>query len=142
MTGEELLTEHPDNIFVKGMALYTDEDGDVIKVRILPEYQDYADIFSQDNINTLPEHTKYDHLIDLIPDAKLPDGPIHPLSKKELDPLCEYIREMEDHGKIRGSFRQYALLFCLCRSLMVRCCYVLITEGGTRLLLRTSICCP
>ena len=68
-----------------GMALYTDEDGDHIKVTILPEYQDYADIFSQERINALPGHTKYDHRVDLVPDAKLPDGPIYPLSKKELD---------------------------------------------------------
>ena len=39
----------------------------------------------------------------MIPEAKLPDGPIYPLSKKELEALCDYIREMEDHGKIRRS---------------------------------------
>jgi len=86
-----------------GMALYTDEDGEDIKIKILPEYRDYADIFSQEKINALPEHSKYDHRIDLIPEAKLPDGPIYPLSKKELDALWDYIREMEDHGKIRSS---------------------------------------
>jgi len=103
ITEEELLAEDPDNIFVMGMALYTDEDGDNIKVKIFPEYQDYADIFSQERINTLPEHTKYDHRVHLVPDAKLPDGPIYPLSKKELDALWDYIKEMEDHGKIRRS---------------------------------------
>jgi len=51
----------------------------------------------------LPEHSKYNHRIDLIPEAKLPDGPIYSLSKKELDALWDYIREMEDHGKIRRS---------------------------------------
>jgi len=86
-----------------GMALYTDEDGEDIKIKILPEYKDYADIFSQEKINALPEHSKYDHRIDLIPEAKLPDGPIYPLSKKELDALWDYIRKMEDHGKIRRS---------------------------------------
>ena len=39
----------------------------------------------------------------MIPEAKLPDGPIYPLSKKELDALWDNIREMEDHGKIRRS---------------------------------------
>jgi len=39
----------------------------------------------------------------LIPEAKLPDGPIYPLSMKELDALWDYIREIEDHGKIRRS---------------------------------------
>jgi len=34
---------------------------------------------------------------------KLPDGPIYPLSKQELDALWDYIKEIEDHGKIRRS---------------------------------------
>jgi len=86
-----------------GVALYTDEDGEDIKIKILPEYRDYADIFSQEKINALPEHSKYHHRIDLIPEAKLPDRPIYPLSKKELDALWDYIREMENNGKIRRS---------------------------------------
>jgi len=103
ITEEELLAEDPDNICVMEMALYTDEDGDDIKLKILPQYQDYADIFSQERINALPEHTKYDHRVDLVPDPKLPDGPIYPLSKKELYALWDYIKEMEDHAKIRRS---------------------------------------
>ena len=67
ITDDELLAEDPDNIFVMGMAFYTEEDGDNIKVKILP------------------------------------DGPRYPLSKKELDGLWDYIREMEDNGKIRRS---------------------------------------
>ena len=85
ITEEELLAEDTDNICVIGIALYTVEDGDDIKVKILPEYQDYADIFSQERINALPEHTKYDHRVDLVQDTKLPDGTIYPLSKRELD---------------------------------------------------------
>jgi len=54
-----------------GIVLYTDEDVDDIKVKILPEYQDYGDIFSQERINALPEHTKYDHHVDLVPDANI-----------------------------------------------------------------------
>jgi len=95
------LAEDPDNIFVMGMAPYTNEDGKDIKIKILTEYRDYADIFSQEKINALPEHSKYDHRMDLIPEAKLPDGPIYPLSKEELDALWDYIREMEADGKIR-----------------------------------------
>jgi len=103
ITEEELLAYDLDNIFVMGMTLYTDEDGDDIKVKILSEYQDSADIFSQEMINALPEHTKYYHRIDLVPDAKLPEGPIYHLSKKELDALWDYIKEMEDYGKIKRS---------------------------------------
>jgi len=103
ITEEKLIAEDTDNIFVMGMALYTDEDGEDIRIKILPEYRDYADIFSQAKIKALPEHSKYDDRINLIPEANLPDGPIYPLSKKELDALWDYIREMQEHGKIRRS---------------------------------------
>jgi len=103
ITEEELLAKDPDNIFVMGMALYTDEDGEDIRIKICPEYREYVDIFSLEKINALPEHSKCDHCIDLIPEAMLPDGPIYPLSKKELDALWDYIREMEEHGMIRRS---------------------------------------
>ena len=103
ITEGELLAKEAENIFVIGMALNTDEDGEDFMIKILPEYIDYADIFSQQTIYSLPEHSKYDNRINLIPEAKLRDGPIYPMSKKELDALWDYIREMEDHGKIRRS---------------------------------------
>jgi len=36
ITEEELLAEDPDNMFVMGMPLYSDEDRDDIKITILP----------------------------------------------------------------------------------------------------------
>jgi len=67
---------------------------------VRPLHQDYVYIFSEERINALPEHTKHDHRIDLVPAVKLPDGPIYPLSEKKLDALWDFIKEMEDHGKI------------------------------------------
>ena len=64
ITEEELLGVDPDNIFVMGMARYTNEDGEDIKIKILPKYRDYVDIFSHEKINALPEYSKYDHHID------------------------------------------------------------------------------
>jgi len=52
-------------------------------IKTLPEYTNYADIFSEEKINALPEHSKYDHPIDLIPEAKLPDVPVYHVSKKK-----------------------------------------------------------
>jgi len=40
----------------------------------------------------------------LISEAKFPDRPLYPLSKKELDALWDYIREIEENGKVRRSF--------------------------------------
>jgi len=89
-----------------GLALYTDEGWDDIKVKILPQYQDYTDIVSQKKINALPEHTKYDHRTDFIPEARLPEGPIYHFCKKDLDTLWDYNREIEDYGKFRRSSLQ------------------------------------
>ena len=103
ITGEELLAEDPKNIFVCGMRLWTGEDGEDISLKLLPQYRDYADIFSEEKINVLPEHTEYDHCIDLIPGSDLPKNHIYPLTVKELQVLKEYINEMEKSGKIQKS---------------------------------------
>ena len=103
ITCEELLAEDPNNMFVCGMRLWTGEDGEDISLKLLPEYQDYADIFSEEKINVLPKHTEYDHRIDLVPGSDLPRNHIYPLTVRELQVLKEYINEMEQSGKIRRS---------------------------------------
>jgi len=72
----------------------------------LPEYQDYADIFSEEKINVLPKHTEYDDHIDLVPGSDLPKKHIYLLTVRELQVLQEYINEMEHSGKIRRSSAQ------------------------------------
>ncbi|CUS10238.1 unnamed protein product, partial [Tuber aestivum] len=67
------------------------------------EYKDFGDIFSQERIDALPEHTKYDHRIDLIPRSTPPFGPIYPISVKERTALREFISEMLRTGKIKRS---------------------------------------
>jgi len=51
----------------------------------------------------LPQHSKYDHKIELQPDTTPPLGPIYLLSEKELKALWEYLEEMLAAGKIRRS---------------------------------------
>jgi len=103
ITCEELLAEDHNNMFVCGMRLWTGEDGEDICLKLLPEYQDYADIFSEEKINVLPEHTEYDHCIDLVPGSDLPRNYIYALTVRELQVLKEYINEMEQSSKIRRS---------------------------------------
>jgi len=103
------MAEDPDNIFVMGITLYTDNEGENIKIKILRKYSDYADIFWQEKMHPLPHYTKCDHHINLIPDAKLPDGPIYHLSRKELEAQRDYIRQVKDYRRIRRcSWRIYA----------------------------------
>jgi len=101
ITCEEGLAEDPNPMFGCGMRLWTGEDGEDISLKLLPEYQDYADIFSEEKINGLPKHTEYDHRIDLIPGSDLPRNHIYPLTVRELQVFNEYINEMEQSGKIR-----------------------------------------
>jgi len=87
-------------MFVCGMRLWTGEDGEHISLKLLPEYQHDADIFSEEKINVLPKHTEYDHRIDLVPGSDLPKNLIYPLTVRELQVLKEYINEMEQSVKI------------------------------------------
>ncbi|CUS10091.1 unnamed protein product, partial [Tuber aestivum] len=57
--------------------------------------KDFGDIFSQERINTLPEHIKYNYRIDLILGSTPSFGPIYPISEKEQKVLCEFINEMK-----------------------------------------------
>jgi hypothetical protein len=54
-------------------------------------YQDYADIFSEEEAGILARHQVYDHIIKLIDDSKVPHQPIYPLSESELAVLREYL---------------------------------------------------
>ena len=70
----------------------------------LPEhYREWASVFSEEEINKLPEHTSWDHEIKLIEGATPPYGPIYPLNEMELLVLREYINKNLAAGKIRIS---------------------------------------
>ena len=100
MTEEQMLREPKDQIHVFGMAVFHDEDGEDISLRLIDYYKDYADIFSEEKIHALPEHGKYDHKIELQPGTTPPFGPIYPLSESELRVLRKYLDEMLADGKI------------------------------------------
>jgi hypothetical protein len=80
-----------------------DEDGGDIAERLPERYRRWASVFSEEEINRLPDHTEYDHKIQLVDGAQLPFGPIYPLSEKELQALREYLRKELAAGKIRES---------------------------------------
>jgi hypothetical protein len=60
-------------------------------------------VFSQEKIQTLPEHSKYDYKIDIELGKQPPWGPIYKLSEAELKVLREYLDNMLASGKIRRS---------------------------------------
>jgi hypothetical protein len=80
-----------------------DEEGGNIADRLPEIYREWASVFSKEEINRLPDHTEYDHRIEMIEGAVPPFGPIYPLSEKELKTLREYLRKELAAGKIRRS---------------------------------------
>jgi hypothetical protein len=72
-------------------------------VDIPSEFAEFADVFSKTNADSLPEHTKYDHHIEL-EDGKIPPfGRLYGLSETELKALDTYLKENLSKGFIRAS---------------------------------------
>jgi hypothetical protein len=84
-------------------ALWHDDQGNDITASLPEEYWPWASVFSEEEIRKLPEHTKYDHEINLMPGTTAPFGPIYPLSEKELLALREYLKPNLEAGKVRRS---------------------------------------
>jgi Reverse transcriptase (RNA-dependent DNA polymerase) len=70
----------------------------------VPEvYHEFADVFSRQKADTLPPHRDCDLKINIDKGAKVPAGPIYPLSEFELKTLREFIDENLKTGFIRPS---------------------------------------
>jgi hypothetical protein len=61
-----------------------DEEGGNIADRLPKRYRLWASVFSEEEINRLPDHTEYNHKIQLVDGAQPPFGSLYPLSEKEL----------------------------------------------------------
>jgi hypothetical protein len=77
------------------------EEGGNIADRLPEIYREWASVFSKEEINRLPDHTEYDHRIELVEGTVPSFGPIYPLSENELQALREYLRKELAAGKIR-----------------------------------------
>jgi hypothetical protein len=70
----------------------------------VPEvYYEFADVFSRQKAHTLPPHRDCDLKINIDKGAKIPAGPIYPLSEFELKTLREFIDENLKTGFIHPS---------------------------------------
>jgi len=64
------------------------------ELETLPEeLKEFADVFSKQNADILPEHRPYDHSIELIDNQQPPWGPIYSFSEDELKTLREHLNE-------------------------------------------------
>jgi hypothetical protein len=84
-------------------AMWHDNEGNDITASLPEEYWPWTLVFREDEIGKLPEHSKYDHEINLLPGTTAPFGPIYPLSEKELEALQDYLKPNLESGKVRRS---------------------------------------
>ncbi|KAL5526813.1 hypothetical protein ACEPAF_8539 [Sanghuangporus sanghuang] len=68
-----------------------------------PYLEEYADVFSEESFERLPNHQMWDHTIDLKLDFKPSDCKVYPLSPKEQEAMREFIEENLASGRIRQS---------------------------------------
>ena len=99
----EILREPEEKHHVFGMAVFHDEHGEDISLRLIDHHKDYADICSEERIHALQEYSKYDHKIELEQGTTPPFGRIYPLSESKRRVLRKYLDEMLANGKIVSS---------------------------------------
>ena len=103
MTEVEIFQEPEEQHPVFGMAVFHNEHGEDISLRLIDHDKDYADICSEEKIHALQEYSKYDHKIELEQGTTPPFGPIYPLSESKQRVLRKYLDEMLASGKIVSS---------------------------------------
>ena len=63
-------------------AAWTNEEGVNVADDLPEHYREWTSVFSEDEINKLPEHSPWDHEINLVEGTTPPFGPIYPLNEK------------------------------------------------------------
>jgi Reverse transcriptase (RNA-dependent DNA polymerase)/RNase H-like domain found in reverse transcriptase/Integrase zinc binding domain/Chromo (CHRromatin Organisation MOdifier) domain len=71
---------------------------------IVPNYlHDFQDVFAKESFDALPERKQWDHAIELVPDPKLANCKVYPMSVSEQEELDRFIAENLKSGRIRPS---------------------------------------
>ena len=68
-----------------------------------PQYEQFADICSDEEARELAKHSQHDLAINLAPEGQPPHRPIYNLSSSELEVLRKYLKEYLERGWIRRS---------------------------------------
>jgi len=77
------------------------EDLEEAEENISKEYKDFNDrVFSKTVFEKLPDQSKWDHTIELIPNAMLKDCKVYPLNVKEQEKLDKFLKEHLKLGQI------------------------------------------
>jgi hypothetical protein len=107
----ETATEFNRTMKQGGSAIYACLVGSVVDLaqngsdesELRQEYQDFADVFSEEEASTLASHGPQDLAIELQPGTQPPHQPLYNLSETELQYLRKYLDEYLQRGWIRRS---------------------------------------
>ena len=99
----EMLAEDPAEVYQVGTAVWHDDSGEDVSLRLMPEYREWADVFSIEKSDQLPEHSAYDHHINLHPGTKPPFSLLYTCSDSELKVLTEYLNKALANSEITRS---------------------------------------
>jgi hypothetical protein len=97
------LSSEPEDDFAERLRLPCDDQGIALytigtEIELLLKYQDFEDVFSKEECETVPKGAEITHAIDLEEGAKFPYGPIYALSERELRILRNYLAEKKTIG--------------------------------------------
>jgi len=83
-----------------------------IRGDIPEEYKDFNDqVFNKAVFEKLPDQSKWDHTIELIPNTTLKNCKIYPLNIREQEEFDKFLEEHLKSGKIRPSKSPCAAFF-------------------------------
>ena len=90
---------------ILGMAVAAPSSKDLKAVigKVLEAYSEFIPIITAEMAEVLPEHSAYDHAIDLKEGTTPPWGPIYLLNETELEEHRNWLKKMTDMGAVRQS---------------------------------------
>ena len=92
-----------------------------LKKGVPQPYQCFNKVFAKESFDKLPEHRKWDHAIDLVPNAELFPAKLYAMSPKEQVELERFLDEHLASGRIRHSKSPIASPVFFIKKKMVVC---------------------
>jgi len=95
-----MLAEDHNEGYHIGTAVCHDEDSGDVALRLMPQYREWADVFCTEESDKLPEHSGFDHHINLQPGTKPPFCHLYPCSESEVKTLRVFLNKALASSKI------------------------------------------
>ena len=99
----ETLLDDPTAYQISSLMVTKSPDDKQLREIVPHHYHKFFHLFGGQIATRLPEHRDYDHAIEITPNAKVPFGPIYPLSEPQKEAVREYLDCIISQGKIQPS---------------------------------------